>query len=198
MAGSGRLHDRALGDRWEQSLVGVTGAARRRRARGVRTRTPYLAARERAAVDSNRLRQGHGTRRRLAGSAIVLGAGLMGCTAVLLLSPAAVERSVLGCPAGSVVTVAWVDRYRDVLGVRVPDPRDRVEVAAPAGSTVEVVFTDAAGATYPAVRGEVSVGGLLAVEPPRPVPAQERGLWRVETVVVAGGAAVATCAGALP
>lgn len=200
MAGSGQVRDEALGEHWEQSLVGVTGAAARRSrarraGRRARVRDPYLAARQHAAADSNRLRAERRARRRLAGPAVVLGAGLVGCTAVLAMAPARAEATVLACPAD--VAVSWVDQYRDVLGLRVPDPRDHVEVAAAAGSTVEVTFVDADGARYPTVRGEVSGAEVLTVEPPRPVPAGERASWRLQVVVSVGGVIATACAAAL-
>nr|BFF21860.1 hypothetical protein GCM10025730_53810 [Promicromonospora thailandica] len=123
MTGSGRLRDEARGERWEQSLVGVTGAVRRRDA-AVRTQSPHPGPCRRPAPDSNRLHGQRQVRRRLTAPvvvpSVVLGLGLAGCTAAFALAPAATEPVALVCPAP--VTVTWVDQYRDVLGLRVPDP----------------------------------------------------------------------------
>ncbi|MFI2364929.1 hypothetical protein [Promicromonospora sp. NPDC019610] len=211
MTGSGRVDDGVLGEHWEQSLVGVTGPVggpgvapvRRRRiraaARLVRTRwarNPHRAVREHAGTpDDNRLHAPRRARRRFFVPAIVLGASLAGSTAVLALSPVEAERVALVCPAG--VSAAWVDQYRDVLGLRLPDPRDHLAVTAAAGSVVAVTFTDAAGVAYPTVRDTVPSGGgadgVLTVEPPRALSAAERAQWRVEAVVSADGVQSATC-----
>ncbi|MFD6446922.1 hypothetical protein ACFWEJ_17575 [Promicromonospora sp. NPDC060204] len=212
MTGSGRVDDGVLGEHWEQSLVGVTGAAgapaaapvRRRRIRAagrlVRTRwarNPHRAVREHAgAADDNRLHAPRRARRRFSVPAIVLGASLVGSTAVLALSPVEAEFVALDCPAG--VSAGWVDQYRDVLGLRLPDPRDHLAVTAPAGSVVAVTFTDAAGAAYPTVRDVVPGDGVLTVEPPRALSATERAQWRVAAVVSADGDPAATCEAPLP
>lgn len=193
MAGSGQVRDEALRERWERSLVGVTGSpVRRRRRRSERGRgEPSGGLWQR---DSNRLPTERPGRRRLAVSALAVGAGLLGVASAVVLAPAGSEPTALVCPAG--VTASWVDRYRDVLGLQVPDPRDHLEVAASAGSRVEVSFTDAAGARYPEAVATAPGGGVLVVDPPRPVPADERARWRVQ-VVVTSGTAAAVCAGAL-
>lgn len=217
MTGSGRVGDEVLGEHWEQSLVGVTGAAgapdapvgrRRIRAAGrlVRTRwarNPHRAVREHAdAPDDNRLRAPRHTRRRFSAPAIVLGAGLAGSTVVLALSPVGAEHVALVCPVG--VSVGWVDQYRDVLGLRLPDPRDHLAVTAPVGSAVAVTFTDVTGTAYPTVRDAVPGGGdgdgdgVLTVEPPRALSASERGQWRVAAVVSADGVPAAGCEAPLP
>lgn len=130
----------------------------------------------------------------------MLGAALAGTTAALTFSPVGAERVALDCPAG--LSVAWIDQYRDVLGLRLPDPGDRLAVEAPAGSNVAVTFTDGTGATYPTVRGAVPGPGVLAVEPPRALSVSERGQWSVSVVASGAAAAGATtpagCAAPLP
>lgn len=269
MTGSGRFGDEVVGERWEQSLVGVTGApqepVRRRRNRGAvkaawtrrvrRSRrvaeriiaadrpsgadeltaagglgaadgvgaagwgrcaepvsglgavpAPRGAEVHRAGLvprggpDDNRLHSHRPVRRRIQVPAVLLAVALAGATAVLASSPVEADRVALGCPAGA--SVAWVDQYRDVLGLRLPDPGDRLVVEAPAGSDVAVTFTDGAGAAYPTVRGVVPDAGPLGVEPPRPLAASERGQWSV-SVVVSGAASSgdvvrAGCAAPLP
>ncbi|MFD7022684.1 hypothetical protein [Promicromonospora sukumoe] len=207
MTGSGRVGDQLLGEHWEQSLVGVTGTpqvlVRRRRgwlaerlARSCRRHLRRTADERVGSADSNRLHMPRRARRRFVAPAIVLGAGLAGSTAVLALSPVKAEHVPLVCPAG--VTVGWVDQYRDVLGLRLPDPRDHLEVVAPAGSTIAVTFTDGTGAAYPTVRDTVPAAGALAVEPPRAIPASERGTWSMTAVVSADGVSVARCDAPLP
>ncbi|MGW2090880.1 hypothetical protein [Promicromonospora sukumoe] len=207
MTGSGRVGDQLLGEDWEQSLVGVTGTpqmlVRRRRgrfaerlARTFRRHLRRTAGERAGAADSNRLHEPRRAHRRFVAPAIVLGAGLAGSTAVLALSPVKAEHVALVCPAG--VSVGWVDQYRDVLGLRLPDPRDHLEVVAPAGSTVAVTFTDGTGAAYPTVREAVPAAGTLAVEPPRAIPASERGTWTMTAVVSADGVTVARCDVPLP
>ncbi|WP_020014680.1 hypothetical protein [Promicromonospora sukumoe] len=269
MTGSGRFGDEVVGERWEQSLVGVTGAprepVRRRRNQGVvkaawtrrvrRSRrvaeriiaadrpggadelsaagglgatdgvgaagwgrgtepaggfravpAPRGAEPHRAGLvprggpDDNRLHPRRPARRRIQVPAVVLASALAGSTAVLAFSPVEADRVALVCPAGASVT--WVDRYRDVLGLRLPDPGDHLTVEAPVGATVAVTFTDGDGATYPTVRDAVPGAGTLVVEPPRALSAAERGRWSV-SVVVSGAAASrdavsAGCAASLP
>lgn len=211
MTGSGRVDDGVLGAHWEQSLVGVTSTAgaprvapmRRRRIRAagrlVRTRwarNPHRTVREHAgAPDDNRLHAPRRARRRFSVPAIVLGASLAGSTAVLALGPVEAEQVALACPAG--VSAGWVDQYRDVLGLRLPDPRDHLAVTAPAGTVVAVTFTDAAGVAYPTVRDAVPGAGVLTVEPPRALSASERVQWSVQ-VVVSGEGASAGCIAPLP
>ncbi|GAA2225673.1 hypothetical protein GCM10010413_20580 [Promicromonospora sukumoe] len=207
MTGSGRVGDQLLGEHWERSLVGVTGTpqalVRRRRgwlaerlARAYRRHLHRTADGGAGSADSNRLHTPRRARRRFVAPAIVLGAGLAGSTAVLAFSPVKAEHVPLVCPAG--VTVGWVDQYRDVLGLRLPDPRDHLEVVAPAGSTVAVTVTDGTGAAYPTVRETVPAAGTLAVEPPRAIPASERGTWSMTAVVSADGVSVARCDAPLP
>lgn len=273
MTGSGRFGDEVLGERWEQSLVGVTGApqepVRRRRNRGAvkaawtrRVRRSRRVAAEsiaadrlgaadnlggagrfgaadglgaagwgrgaeavggfravpadravpahhagpvrRGGPDDNRLHPRQ-VRRRFHGPAIALGAVLAGTTAVLAVSPVGADHVALDCPPGA--SVAWVDQYRDVLGLRLPDPGDHLAVEAPVGSAVAVTFTDGTGATYPTVRDAVPETGALAVEPPRALSASERGRWSVSVTVsgddasgaaLSGAALSAECAAPLP
>lgn len=268
MTGSGRFGDEVVGERWEQSLVGVTGAprepVRRRRNRGAvkaawtrrvrrsrrvaeriiaaemlsaadelsaagglgaaggvgaagwgrgtepvrgfravpapRGAEPHRAGlAPRGGPDDNRLHPRRPVRRRIQVPAVVLAAALAGSTAVLAFSPVETDRVALGCPAG--VSVAWVDQYRDVLGLRLPDPGDHLAVGAPAGSAVAVTFTDGDGATYPIVHGVVPDVGTLAVEPPRALAAAERGQWSVSVAVsgvaASGDAVSAACAAPL-
>jgi len=193
MAGSGQVRDEALRERWERSLVGVTGSpVRRRRRRSERARGELSGGLWQ--LDGNRLAAGRAGRRRFVVSALAVGAALLGSASVVVLAPAGADSAGLVCPAG--VTASWVDRYRDVLGLHVPDPRDHLEVAAPTGSDVVVSFTDGSGARYPGAAAAVPDGGVLVVDPPRPVPADERAQWRVQ-VVVTSGTAAAVCAGPL-
>ncbi|WP_036965439.1 hypothetical protein, partial [Promicromonospora kroppenstedtii] len=154
----------------------------------------------RGGPDDNRLHPRRPVRRRIRLPAVVLAAALAGSTAILAFSPVEADRVALVCPAGA--SVAWVDQYRDVLGLRLPDPGDHLAVAAPSGSEVAVTFTDGAGVAYPTVRAAVSDTGPFAVEPPRALAASERGEWSV-SVVVSGDAASgdvvsAGCAAPLP
>ncbi|MFI2488583.1 hypothetical protein ACH47X_16870 [Promicromonospora kroppenstedtii] len=263
MTGSGRFGDEVVGERWEQSLVGVTGApqepVRRRRDRAAvkaawtrRVRRSRRVAERiiaadglsaadelsaagrvgaagwgrgaepvggfravpaprgvethrvgpvpRGGPDDNRLYPRRPVRRRIRVPAVVLATALAGSTAILAFSPVEADHVALVCPAGA--SVAWVDRYRDVLGLRLPDPGGHLAVEAPSGSDVAVTFTDGDGATYPTVRAAVPDAGPLAVEPPRALAASERGEWSV-SVVVSGDAASgevvsAGCAAPLP
>ena len=104
MAGSGRVGDEVLAAYWEQALVGVTaraGAPVRRRPGGG-------------------WRQLRGVRRCPA-PAVVLVLGVVASGALLALSPVRAERVALDCSPE--MSVTWVDRYRDVLGLHLPDPR---------------------------------------------------------------------------